>query len=379
MMSQQYDIIILGAGISGVLATTVMAHRGYNVLLLEKDALKRPEPLALLCPDTLEALIQFSESIGLGELSKWISSKLAKAKFPFKVSHTHIFHSLAQPLAYQAEQLDKQVKIRFTPISECLLKGKLMALALKKGAQIKQQAWVNNVEFTDDYGLVFTQGEEQAYQGRFVIDATGRASFLANHMGLRLTPPEGFPLNTRCIFSQFSHIPFYRKGSMRRSTSRVSKLSRIEFHHFDGGLFWFKSLSKNMSSVGVSLNNRQYPMNELLAEEEFNAFSAQVPWVQTVIDGAKQEAPFIKTGRLQYMNRRYCAKRWALLPCAGFSHDILSCNEVRLPLQALGMLTSTLGVVLEQEQERCNYDRLLKTLFSHSFQAAFRAAIKRSA
>src|SRR5262249_21639009 len=134
-------------------------------------------------------------------------------------------------------------------------------------------------------GVTVTGRDGTRLSGRYLVDASGFRSPLAERYGLR-TGPEALRHHSRSLFSHMSDV---------RPTDDVVEMAQEDrppipwvqgtMHHmFDRGWFWVipfnnEPRSKNpLVSVGLTFDERRYPRDESLTpEEEFLAYADQFP------------------------------------------------------------------------------------------------------
>jgi FADH2 O2-dependent halogenase len=94
-------------------------------------------------------------------------------------------------------------------------------------------------------------------------------------------------------------------------------------HCFDGGWLWIIRFDNGICSVGLVLNRRRHPDNDLAAEDEFWSFISRFPTVAAQLARATATRPFVKTGRLQFTSHRISGDRYLLAPHAASFVDPL--------------------------------------------------------
>src|ERR671929_129783 len=81
-------------------------------------------------------------------------------------------------------------------------------------------------------------GAVHAWHARFVIDASGRDTFLAGRLGLKESDKNN---NTAAIFAHFTGVaPLHERED-----------GNITIHLFDEGWFWAIPLREGVTSIGV--------------------------------------------------------------------------------------------------------------------------------
>src|SRR6185436_6882066 len=113
--------------------------------------------------------------------------------------------------------------------------------AVRRGARAIEGCRVTQVDFHADGADVAVRhedGGERTWRTRFVVDASGRDTFLANRLGFKQRDTKH---NSAAIFGHFSGV-----------TRLPGKLEgNISIFWFEHGWFWVIPLTEGASSVGA--------------------------------------------------------------------------------------------------------------------------------
>jgi flavin-dependent dehydrogenase len=228
-VQQETDVVVMGGGPAGCTIATLLAQRGHRVALLEKDAHPRFHIGESLLPANLplfERLGVAREMAGIG-MPKW------GATF---VSPTHDktsgfrFAEATDPglaLAYQ---------VRRSEFDEILFRR-----AGQVVAEARENCRVREVELDRDGATVMAtdaDGGVRRYRAKFVVDATGRDTFLGNRLKTKRRNAEH---NSAALYGHFRNA--------RRDCGELE--GNIIIFWFDHGWFWFIPLKDGVTSVGA--------------------------------------------------------------------------------------------------------------------------------
>ena len=241
------DVIIIGGGPAGSTMASQLAQQGLDVVLFDKDHHPRFHIGESLLPRNLPILAE----LGILEaVEKMAVKKLgADLALPDKTYYRKFEFAEANkdhPHAFQVKRAE------FDHL--------LLNTARDKGATIHEGVKVTNVSFDQPDAVIVStknsQGETQDWQTRFVVDASGRDTFLAGRMKTKERDPQH---NSAAVFSHF-------EGVERRPGPDAGNTSVTWFDH---GWFWTIPLSGNVDSVGVVcdpefLRTRKTPLDEFL-------------------------------------------------------------------------------------------------------------------
>ena len=245
------DVAVFGGGPAGSTAAALLAERGYSVALLEKAR----HPRFHIGESLLPANLPLFERLGVAEQVRAIGMRKWGAEF---VSPWHDWTSRlqfaeawdkSQPFAYQ---------VRRSEFDEILFRN-----AARRGALAMEGCRVREVEFLGAGGgaqlLVHRDdGGEERWRTRFVLDASGRDTFLGNRFKAKRRNPKH---NSAAIYAHF-------RRAQRNEGSREGDISIFWFAH---GWFWFIPLADGATSVGAVvwpyyMKSRAKPVNEFLMD-----------------------------------------------------------------------------------------------------------------
>jgi tetracycline 7-halogenase / FADH2 O2-dependent halogenase len=333
-----YDVAVLGTGLGGTLLGAVLARNGADVLLL--DAGQHPK-FAIgesTIPYTLVALRTMAERFDVPEITTLSSfdncSRIIAPSFGVKKHFGFLLHEPGK------KQDPKKVNQFNTPdlLNEAShlyrqdTDAYMLAAAIKYGCTARQRVRVVDVD-VDDAGVTVHGAGGEEFRARYVVDAGGFRSPLAEKFQLREDPCR-FKHHSRSMWNHmqgvtptdqlFDHAP--------EDTPPVPWYEGTVHHMFDRGWFWVigfdnhpRSLS-SLCSVGLTLDPRKYPKDtSITPEEEFWRYAERYPDVARQFRGAKPMREWVSTDRLQYSSKKTVGDRWCLLShAAGFIDPLFS-------------------------------------------------------
>ena len=175
-MKKIQDVVVIGGGPAGSTVASYLAKKGHSVTVLEKEKFPRIH--------VGESLLPFCYSLfeELGVLDQMKKRFVRKPTVRFissdgKTSTNWCFNHVIKDESYLSFQVERS---EFDTI--------LLENSRKCGVTVKEQTRVRKVDFDSD-GDTFqvyasgANGEEEMYRARFLIDASGRSSFLATKNG----------------------------------------------------------------------------------------------------------------------------------------------------------------------------------------------------
>lgn len=340
-----YDIAIVGSGIGGSILAAILARAGKTVALIERGTHPRFAIGESVVPEFAFRAKMLAATYDVPELAMMSNFQLVRHHIGPRSGIKRNFTFFSQRDGVESGQDSfRQFQTMTYPLGpdshlyRADLDEWLTHVAIRYGAEYREKTSVEDVEITGDRVLMHTSGG--LVEAKFVVDASGGASPVAKKLASRSDDP-GFETNSRTIFTHMVGVrPLCDalEGRLRFS----SPPDQGTLHHtFDHGWFWvipFNNHSNAVSplcSVGLTLDRRYYPDNDLPAEEEFRQFAARFPAVHRQFEQAHSVRSWTKTGRIQYRAATQSGERWMVMPHAASFID---------PLFSSGLVQTLVGI-----------------------------------
>ncbi|MEV8550049.1 NAD(P)/FAD-dependent oxidoreductase [Streptomyces glaucescens] len=333
-----YDVVILGSGIAGSTLGAVLARSGAKVLLADAATHPRFAVGESMIPQLVAWLQVLAERYDIPEFEALADATTINERvsntFGRKRHFGFMLHRPGrEPDPTEAHQF--VIPDALTSASHLFRQDSdayLFRVAVAHGCETRQQWRVAHAGF-DAAGATLTGTDGHRVRARYVVDASGFRSPLAEQFGLREQPPR-FRHHSRSLFTHMIGVrPFDDVVRAPEGTRPPVPWHEGTMHHlFERGWFWIipfdnHELSRNpLCSVGVTLDPRLYPKPEDIGpEEEFARLVARFPAVERQFQGARKVREWVSTGRLQYSSRRTVGPRWCLMShAAGFLDPLYS-------------------------------------------------------
>ena len=290
---QDSDVLVIGGGPAGTTAATLLARKGWKVILLEKARHPRFHIGESLLPMNLPIL----ERLGVLEQVRAIGVHKIGADFPVpdEAGTTHVFRF--------ERAIDPQYGYAFQVKRE-EFDQLLFDHARASGVDAREEVAVERVEFEDDRPrTAFARdkaGNAHAFRFRYLVDASGRDTFLGNK--LKLKRKSGLH-QSAAIFSHF-------RGVTRREGADAGNITVDRFEH---GWYWLIPLPGDVMSVGA-VCFPEYLKQRRGDNETFLMQTLQArPSVWARMGDAERIAPVHVTGNYSYTCSRMTGPGWVMV------------------------------------------------------------------
>jgi len=299
-----YDTIIIGGGPGGSTAASVLARAGKKVLILERERFPRFHIGESLIPFGNEEL----RSIGVwGKIQQagFMPKRGAEFVLGDAQASSHVLFGKHLPNFYAGTY--QVERARFDHL--------LLEHAESLGAEVWQETKVETAEISD-HGVSVTcqrDGVTRRIEARWLLDASGRDSFLARQMQLPKTD-----LGLKKKLATYAHF----RGVFRNSAPADGHITVVRL---DFGWFWFIPLDAEKTSVGLVQFLEHFQSTGMKPEEHFEHIVATTPELQRRLGQATRISAYTSTGDYTYRHLQNAGPRWMLIgDAAGFIDPVFS-------------------------------------------------------
>jgi flavin-dependent dehydrogenase len=245
------DVLIIGGGPAGSTAAIALANKGYQVALLEKAR----HPRFHIGESLLPANLPLFEKLGVAADIQAIGMQKWGAEFvsPWHAARSQTFEfadawNKSMPFAYH---------VRRSQFDEILIRR-----AATCGAQVIEGCRVRDVDFHAAGARIQAEHEDgrtESFEARFVIDASGRDTFLGNR------------LNTKQRDRKHNSSAMYAHFKNARRDSDCKRAGNISIFWFEHGWMWLIPLADGATSIGAVvwpyyMKSRKKPLRDFFLE-----------------------------------------------------------------------------------------------------------------
>jgi flavin-dependent dehydrogenase len=307
------DVLVVGGGPAGSTMAALLAERGEQVVLVEKEKHPRFHIGESLLPFNLPLL----EKLGVGD-------EVAAIGMPkFGAEFVSSYHNKTVEFKF-ANAWDKNFpgsyQVRRSDFDHILLKN-----AAAKGATVIEECRVTDVEFLPEGGAIATgqdnDGTARRWHAKFLVDASGRDTLLAKKFDVK---HRNHKHNTAAMYGHFT-------GALRNCGPAEGN---ILLFWFDNGWFWFIPLSDGTTSVGAVCSPGYMKSRKTDITTFFHDTIASCPGLIERLKDAQLVSPVTATGNYSYRAGHMVGKSYMMLGDAYAFLDPLFSTGVYLAMNS---------------------------------------------
>jgi len=328
-LKKNYDAIVVGGGPAGSSTAALLAEKGHDVLVVEKEKFPRyhvGESLMPFCYFPLERLGLIDTLMESANPRKYCVQFVRQDGFlsqPFYFFQ-HFDHPSSTTWQVWRSEFDKMI----------------LDKARSNGATVMEETKAKKLIKSGDRVQGITVDSEEMgsldLHAPIVVDASGRDCFAAHKQKWMVRDPE---LKKIALWTYFKGAK--RDPGLDEGATTVAYLP-------NKGWFWYIPLSGDMVSVGI-VAERDYLFNGSTKDHE-EIFQREVmnnEWIKEHLAEAEQTGEYRITGEYSYRNR-YCASEGLVLAgdALGFLDPVFS-SGVFLALKSGVMLADEIDLALK--------------------------------
>lgn len=321
------DILVVGGGPAGTTAAVLLRDNGWRVTLVEKDRYPRFHIGESLLPRNMAIL----RRLGVMEEVQRLGVLKRGADFTMPAGADYVTFNFStakapdEPTAFQ---------VRRSAFDHMLLRN-----AADRGVTVREGERVTDVRFDADgavrASIARPDGTISPVKARFLIDASGRDTFMSAKLGAKTRNPRH---NSAAVFGHFKGVP-RRPGDEN---------GNISIYWFDDGWFWMIPLGDDIMSVGMVVWPKFLKMRQGSLEAFFRQGMARCRPVADRMAEAEAVAELQATGNFSYTSTRMYGDRYVLVGDAFSFIDPVFSSGVYLAMQGASLAADAVDAALRE-------------------------------
>jgi flavin-dependent dehydrogenase len=295
------DVIVIGGGPAGSTAATLLARKGFSVLLLERDRFPRFQIGESLLPynNDLFARLGVTDKLKSGDFFPKYGAQFVTGDG--KIEYTFRFDRTLPP------EYSSSFQVKRAEFDELLLRN-----ASSTGVDVREQTGVTSVDLSDPSRAVVQTNTGERHEARFVLDASGHGALLGNRIGEKSDVES---LKKVALFAHYRGVPL-AEGRDAGNTVIVV---------LQNAWLWMIPVNKELMSVGLVVDRDHVRDCGLTPEELLNRTIAAAPWVAARMRDAERVTQVYARRDFSYRMKRIVGENYALIgDAAGFLDPIFS-------------------------------------------------------
>lgn len=324
------EVLVAGGGPAGSTIACLLAERGFDVVLLEKDR----HPRFHIGESLLPLNLPLFQRLG-------IADDIARIGMPkWGVDFVSPAHGRAVTFQFGDawnKTLPYSFQVRRSEFDHILLNN-----AAAKGARVIEGCRVGELDLADSGGVAVTAksdaGEQQRWRARFLIDASGRDTLVANKLGLK---DRNRRHASAAIYGHFT--------GARRQQGRAE--GNISIFWFDHGWIWFIPLADGTTSVGAVCPPDYLKSRTTDVTSFFRDTIAAAPGLAERLADATMTGPATATGNYSYQASSMIGRNYLLVGDAYAFIDPVFSTGVYLAMNSAFLAADTVAKVLQSPRD----------------------------
>jgi flavin-dependent dehydrogenase len=285
------DVLVVGGGPAGATIAALLAQRGRDVVLAEKGH----HPRFHIGESLLPANAALFDALGVREEVE----RFGMAKYGVEfVSPEHDHQGMIEFVEAWDKTMPYAWQVRRSQLDELLFRN-----AAVKGAKVIEGCRVRQVRFDAEGASIDAEldgGAKRSWRARFVVDASGRDTLLANQFHCKQKNPKH---NSSALFGHF-------EGAKRLPGKAEGNITIFWFEH---GWFWFIPLADGVTSIGAVCWPRYLKTRTKPLPEFFRDTIVSCPALAARLEQATLVSEVHATGNYSYRSRVSSGERFLML------------------------------------------------------------------
>lgn len=339
------DVLVIGGGPAGATISALLARRGYRVTTLEKQR----HPRFHIGESLLPANLPLFEKLGVADEIRAIGIDKYGAEF---VSPWHAHRQTFEFANAWSKSMPSAYQVRRSEFDLILFRH-----AARQGASMIEGCRVSDVHWLKkDAGAVVSgvcdDGSTRTWRARFVVDASGRDTFLGNRFKTKVKNPRH---NTSALYGHFTK-------AWRHPGAAEGNITIFWFEH---GWFWLIPLLDGTTSIGAVVWPHYLQQRKKPLQDFFMDTIALCPALSERLIEAELVSDVHATGNYSYQCERSCGPNYLLLGDAYTFVDPVFSSGVMLAMSSAFAGAELVDTCFKAPQRAVNAMRRFERRMKH--------------
>ena len=301
MMASMRDVIVVGGGPAGSTAATLLAQRGFDVLLLERERFPRFQ--------IGESLLPYNNDL-LDRLG--VTPKLERGEFFPKYGAEFVTGDGEVGYTFRFDRNLPKEYHRTFQVKRADFDLVLLQNAAAQGVEVREETAVTSVHLDEDERAMVRLASGEALEARFVIDASGHGSIVGQRYGGK---SEIASLKKVAFFAHCRNVP---RPEGRNAGNTIIVVLRDSW-------FWLIPITAELMSVGLVVDRDHFVNCGLTPEQLLEKTICETPYVAARMTNAERVTQVYARKDFSYAMKRMVGLNYALVgDAAGFIDPIFS-------------------------------------------------------
>ncbi|PYO45746.1 MAG: hypothetical protein DMD72_14455 [Gemmatimonadetes bacterium] len=354
-MKQSCEVAIVGSGFAGSLLARVLAVLGYDVMLLERGTHPRfaigesSTPLANLSLERIGIRYGLEDCYQLATHGRWLA-RFPELRRGLKRGFTFYRHHPDQPFANRGLESERLLVaasphdfLSDTHWLRADVDHHFVRQAVAVGVDYRDHVELSAAEISPDLVRLTGKrdGEVIDLRANFVIDASGPAGFLAQHLSIA-SGLERTQTRSALVYSHFDSVRLINDVMPALPDGPYPDDWAAVHHVIDEGWMYSLRFDHGVTSAGFLLTPRGIAsLNSSMTGDPDQLWHALLDRYPTLADAFAVATPMMPIGfrpLIQHRLTRAAGDRWALMPHAYAFVDPLFSTGIAWSLRAVERL-----------------------------------------
>jgi len=358
MKGAKYDVLVIGGGPAGSALAGYLAMAGLSVVVFEREKFPRPHVGESLVPASTKIFTELGFMDQM-ETSGFLKKYGAVWSSPSEKKYSHDWENMGS--SYEVDvrfrERDQHLGQNYTyHVDRAKFDQLLLKHAEKLGAAVFEESDVKRVSFLED-GCIATVkdslGAERQIRCKFVVDASGRRTFLGTKLKLKIRDAE---FNQVAVHQWFKHFD--------RGKEEKSDFIHVHFLPQQNSWVWQIPITETVTSIGVVTRSENLKDSSQSLDEFFWEMVRGRSDIHDRLQAAEPLAELKVESDYSYEMTRFIGNRFLMVGDAARFVDPIFSSGVSMALQSARLASKAIVSSFKKndlsESQFLDYERTIK-------------------